>query len=109
MQLPVGIWLGKWRERSLVEMHFGLQMRENESATIGLFTIEAIAKHPPFRAGALKTITDVKKIPIDWVNRYSKHRVPSLLGPIPPEEYEQNYYAETIDPSIDEATHKAVA
>lgn len=38
---------------------------------MGLFKNEAVAKHSPFRTGALKTETDVIEIVFEWANRYN--------------------------------------
>ncbi|MGY2746995.1 transposase InsO family protein [Arthrobacter sp. UYCu723] len=41
---------------------------------MGLFKNEAVAKDSPFRAGALKTETDVVEIVFEWVHSYNNQR-----------------------------------
>ena len=76
---------------------------------MGLFKNEAIAKDSPFRTGPLATVGDVEQITFDWVDWYNNDRLHSALGNIPPEEYEQSYYARTIGPSTDDAADKTAA
>jgi transposase InsO family protein len=59
-------------------------------SVIGLFKNQAIGKRSPFITGPLKTIADVEEITLDWVDRYNNDRLHSLLGNVPPEEYERN-------------------
>jgi transposase InsO family protein len=76
---------------------------------LGLLKNEAVQKNSPFRTGPLKAITDVEEVTFDWVDWYHNHRLHGLLGRISSEEYEEDYYAETIGPSTDEAAHKTAA
>ena len=76
---------------------------------MGLFKNEAIATGSPFRTGPLKTESDVEEITFDWVNWYNNHRLHSTLGNVPPEEFEQTYYARHIGPSTDDAANKTAA
>ena len=66
---------------------------------MGLYKNEAIKKGSPFWTGPLKTIADVEETTFDWVNWYNNDRLHSYLSTIPPEEYEQNYYARLIGSS----------
>lgn len=59
---------------------------------MGLFKNEAVAKDSPFRAGALKTETDVMEVVFEWVHWYNNERLHSALDHQTPEEYEQTYY-----------------
>jgi len=76
---------------------------------MGLFKNEAMAKGSPFRTGPLKGETEVVEIVFEWVDWYNNHRLHSALGHLPPEEYEQAYYARTIGPSPEEAANKTAA
>lgn len=76
---------------------------------MGLYKNEAVAKESPFRAGALRTITDVEELTLDWVHWYNNERLHSALGNVPPEEYEQNYYARTTGLSTENAADKTAA
>ena len=76
---------------------------------MGLYKNEAIAKNSPFWTGPLKTIADVEEITFDWVNWYNNERLHGYLGNIPPEEYEQNYYAGLIGSSPGDAANKTAA
>lgn len=76
---------------------------------MGLFKNEAIATESPFRVGPLRTLPDVEEITFAWVDWYNNDRLHSTLGNVPPEEYEQNYYARPIGPSTDDAADKTAA
>lgn len=76
---------------------------------MGLYKNEAIAKNSPFWAGPLKTIADVEETTFDWVSWYNNDRLHGYLGNIPPEEYEQNYYARLIGSSPGDAANKTAA
>ena len=76
---------------------------------MGLYKNEATAKGSPFQTGPLRTLADVEEITFDWVDWYNNDRLHSALGNIPPEEYEQNYYAETNGPSTGDAANKTAA
>ena len=76
---------------------------------MGLYKNEATAKTPPFTTGPLRTMLDVEEITFDWVNWYNNARLHSALGNVPPEEYEQSYYAPLIGPSTDDAADKTAA
>jgi hypothetical protein len=73
---------------------------------MGLFKSEAIAKDSPFRAGVLKTETDVMEIVFEWVHWYNNERLHSALDHQTPEEYEQTYYDLQTGPSPDDAANK---
>ena len=76
---------------------------------MGLFKNEAVAKNSPFRAGALKTESDVIEIVFEWVDWYNNRRLHSALDHQTPEEYEQAYYALQIGSLPDDAAHKTAA
>lgn len=76
---------------------------------MGLYKNEAVAKGSPFRAGALKTMTDVEELTLNWVHWYNNERLHSALGNVPPEEYEQTYYAQTTGLSTENAADKTAA
>jgi putative transposase len=59
--------------------------------------------------GPLKQLADVEKATMNWVHWYNTERLHSTLAMIPPEEFEQNYYAQIDAPSDDEATSKKTA
>jgi transposase InsO family protein len=46
---------------------------------------------------------------MNWVHWYNTERLHSTLAMIPPEEFEQNYYAQIDASSDDEATSKKTA
>lgn len=76
-------------------------------STIGLSKNEAIANGSPFRVSPLKTIDDVEAVTFDWVVLVNNNRLHNLLGNIPAEEHERNYYAETNGQSTDKAAKTA--
>jgi transposase InsO family protein len=63
-------------------------------STIGLFKTEAIREDSPFRTGPLRQLEDVEWVTANWVHWYNTRRLHSLLGNVPPEEYEASYYAD---------------
>ncbi|MHA7292238.1 IS3 family transposase [Arthrobacter sp. MDT3-24] len=76
---------------------------------MGLFKNEAVAKDSPFRAGALKTETDVMEIVFEWVHWYNNERLHSALDHQTPEEYEQTYYDLQTGSLPDDAANKQAA
>lgn len=62
-------------------------------STIGLYKFEAVAAGSPFRTGPLRTMADVESLTMAYVHWYNNDRLHSSLGNVPPEEYEQAYYA----------------
>ncbi|MET7771998.1 integrase core domain-containing protein [Nocardia sp. NPDC005366] len=62
-------------------------------STIGLFKTEAVARDSPFLTGPLKSLADVEFAAMDWIDWYNNQRLHSLLGQVPPAEYETAYYA----------------
>lgn len=76
-------------------------------SVFGLFKNEALAPGSPFRAGPLRTLSDVEKITTDYVDWYNNQRLHSLLDNSTPEEFEQAYYAhQTGSPTGDAANEK---
>ncbi|WP_040697937.1 integrase core domain-containing protein, partial [Nocardia vinacea] len=63
-------------------------------STIGLFKTEALARDSPFLTGPLRSLDDVEYATMEWVDWYNNRRLHSLLGHVPPAEYETAYYAE---------------
>ncbi len=68
-------------------------------STIGLFKNEAIRDGSPFRTGPLRRIDDVEWVTTDWVDWYNARRPHSTIGDVPPDEFEDAYYAELETPS----------
>ncbi|MGY1941181.1 hypothetical protein [Nocardia gipuzkoensis] len=62
-------------------------------STLGLFKTEALAKDSPFHAGPARSLGDVEYATMEWVAWYDNRRLRSLLGHIPPAEYETAHYA----------------
>lgn len=76
---------------------------------MGLFENEAVAAGSPFRDGPLRTLTDVERVSTDYVHWYNHQRLHGELGHVPPEEYEQAYYAALPDPPPGESAHREPA
>lgn len=70
-----------------------LKMALLAETTIGLFKAEAITPNSPFRTGPLRTLDDVEYLTTEWVDWYNNRRH-SVLGYVPPDEYESTYYAQ---------------
>jgi putative transposase len=78
-------------------------------STIGLYKNECVRKGSPFMTGPLKQLADVEKATMNWVHWYNTERLHSTLAMIPPDEFEQNYYAQIDASSDNEATSKKTA
>ena len=76
---------------------------------MGLFKNEALAKGSPFRAGALKTESDVVDVLFDWVHWYNNARLHSSLGHQTPAEFERSYYDEVSGSLPDAAAQMTAA
>jgi len=63
-------------------------------STIGLFKTEVISKDSPFRVHPAKTVDDIEYATMEWVDWYNNTRLHSVLGYIPPNEFEAAYYAQ---------------
>src|SRR3954454_13368367 len=63
----------------------------------------------PFRDGPLRQLADVERLTTDYVHWYNHDRLHGELGHIPPEEYEQAYYAAPPDPPPGESSHRKTA
>jgi transposase InsO family protein len=74
-----------------------------------LYKNECVHKDSPFMTGPLKQLADVEKATMNWVHWYNTERLHSTLAMIPPDEFEQNYYAQIDALSDDEATSKKTA
>ena len=61
--------------------------------TIGLYKTECVREGSPFRAGPIRTFTDLENITSAWVSWYNERRLMRRLGRRPPAEAEANYYA----------------
>ena len=55
---------------------------------IGLYKSECVR-----RDGPLRTVEDLELVTASWVHWFNTRRLHSMIGNIPPVEYEQNYYA----------------
>lgn len=64
-------------------------------ATIGLFKTGLIKPGRPW-----KTFPQVELATAKWVDWYCHRRLHGEIGPIPPVEYETNYYLATTKPQV---------
>ena len=55
---------------------------------IGLYKTECVKIDGPFR-----TADELELATLSWVHWFNTNRLHSMIGNIPPVEYEQNYYA----------------
>jgi putative transposase len=55
---------------------------------IGLYKAECVR-----RDGPIRTVEDLELVTSSWVHWFNTRRLHSMIGNIPPVEYEQNYYA----------------
>ena len=76
---------------------------------MGLYKNEAIAQGSPFRVGPLRGLEDVEVLTFEWVDWYNNRRLHTGLGNMPPDEYEDTYYAQNIGPLNDEAANITAA
>ena len=76
---------------------------------MGLYKNEAIAQGSPFRVGPHRSLEDVEVLTLEWVDWCNNRRLHTGLGNMPPEEYEDTYYAQNIGPLNDEATNITTA
>jgi putative transposase len=76
---------------------------------IGLYKNEAIRPDSPFRVGPVRTVTDVEKITLDYVDWYNNRRLHSSLNHRTPEEYEQAHYALQPGPPPGDAANEKTA
>ena len=63
-------------------------------STIGLFKTEVIGKGSPFRVHPARTVDDIEYATMEWIDWYNNRRLHSILGYIPPNEFEAAYYAQ---------------
>ena len=63
--------------------------------TVGLYKNECIRADSPFRRGPLRNLGDVEYTTMEWVDWFNNRRLHSVLDYVPPEEYEDAYYAQT--------------
>ena len=63
-------------------------------STIGLFKTEVISRGSPFRVHPAKTVEDIEYATMEWVDWYNNRRLHSVLGYVPPHEFEATYYAQ---------------
>lgn len=66
---------------------------------IGLFKNEAARDGSPFRHGSLRSIDDVEWVTTGWVDWCNVKRLHSTLGDVPPDEFEDAYYADLETPT----------
>jgi putative transposase len=64
-------------------------------STIGLFKTELIKPQRPW-----KTLSQVELATAEWVDWYNHRRLHGEIGPLPPVEYEANYYTELTKPQV---------
>jgi putative transposase len=77
------------------------------ASTIGLDKNEVVKAGSPFRTSALRTMTDVETLTMNYVDWYNTNRLHSLLGYLTPEDFERDYYADpTGSPPSDAASKK---
>jgi len=57
-------------------------------SVIGLYKAECVR-----RDGPIRTVEDLELVTSSWVHWFNTRRLHSMIGNIPPVEYEQNYYA----------------
>jgi putative transposase len=62
--------------------------------TIGLYKAECVRAGSPFRAGPIRTLSDLENITSAWVHWYNTARLMHRLGRRPPAEVEAEYYAQ---------------
>jgi putative transposase len=71
-------------------------------STVGLFKTEVISRNSSFRLHPAKTVDDIEYATMDWVDRYNTKRLHSVLGYIPPDEFEATYYAQRAHREADD-------
>ena len=59
---------------------------------IGLYKTECVR-----RDGPIRTVEDLELATASWAHWFNTHRLHSMIGNIPPTEYEDNYYAHQPD------------
>jgi putative transposase len=64
-------------------------------STIGLLKTELIKPQRPW-----KTLSQVELATAEWVDWYNHRRLHGEIGPLPPVEYEANYYTELTKPQV---------
>jgi putative transposase len=57
-------------------------------SVIGLYKTECVR-----RDGPIRSVEDLELATASWVHWFNTHRLHSMIGNIPPIEYEDNYYA----------------
>ena len=60
-------------------------------SVIGLYKTECVRRDGPFRS-----VEDLELATASWVHWFNTHRLHSMIGNIPPIEYEANYYAHGV-------------
>jgi putative transposase len=56
-------------------------------SVIGLYKLECVRRDGPFRG-----VDDLELATLSWVDWFNRHRLHSMIGNVPPIEYEYNYY-----------------
>jgi putative transposase len=56
-------------------------------SVIGLYKLECVSHDGPWR-----TVDDLELATLSWVHWFNHHRLHSMIGNIPPFEYETKYY-----------------
>lgn len=67
-------------------------------STISLFENEAIRDGSPFRTGPLRTMDDIEWAAAAWVEWFKARRLHSTFGNVPPDEFEDDSYADLETP-----------
>lgn len=62
-----------------------------------LFKTAVISRNSPFRVRPAKTVDDIEYATMEWVDWYNNRRLHSVLGYIPPDEFEATYYAQPAE------------
>jgi putative transposase len=53
-----------------------------------------ISRHSPFRVRPAKTVDDIEYATIEWIDWHNNRRLHSVLGYIPPNEFEATYFTQ---------------
>ena len=66
-----------------------------------------ISRNSPFRVHPAKTVDDIEYATMEWIDWYNNRRLHSVLGYIPPDEFEATYYAQPADSNRSRHQHEA--
>ena len=65
-------------------------------SVIGLYKLECVGRDGPFRG-----VDDLELATLSWVDWFNNHRLHSMIGNVPPIEYEAVYYRQ--NPSVQQS------